>query len=462
VLVPQALQLFLNAIEREVKRQGREAALERLFVRARHLPMHLRRKLFRRVHRRFGGNLEIVISGGAHLDPDLARRWELMGVTVLQGYGATEASPIISCDRPAERRAGAVGRPFPAVDLRINDDGEILAKGPNIFRGYWNNPAATQAVLRDGWYFTGDLGRIDADGFLYLSGRKKDLIVLANGQNVYPEDIEQCLIREPAVTDAVVIGLEGPGGGVQVHAALLLTDPSLAAAAVRAANAQLAAHQQIQGFTVWPDVDFPRTHTLKVKKTEVATRLRELQSAHEGSPASALLTHGSQDPMSTDPLRRLIGEVSGVATSRIQPGNVLGADLGLDSLMRVELLSAIEEELGVFVDEAVVTPETSVADLARYVAEAEPRAEAQGIVTWPLTPAAGIARELFLQGLVFPLYHVFWRVRVEGRERIQHLPGPVMVAANHHFAAGTFGMDPAAAWMALPRHLRRRTCTAGE
>src|SRR6266508_4771240 len=108
-----------------------------------------RRLLFRSVHKKLGGSLELMISGGAYLDPAVAHRWELMGITVLQGYGATEAAPIIACDRPAERKPDAVGKAYPQVDLRIEADGEILARGPNIFAGYWRNPRATEAVLED-------------------------------------------------------------------------------------------------------------------------------------------------------------------------------------------------------------------------------------------------------------------------------------------------------------------------
>ena len=228
-LVPQALDLFMSAIEREARRQNREALLGRLFRLAERLPTPLRRILFRSIHAKLGGALELMICGGAYLDPALAHRWELMGITVLQGYGATEAAPIIACDRPTQRKPDAVGLPYPGVDVRIDPDGEILARGPNIFPGYWNNPEASAAVLDDGWYRTGDLGFLDEQGFLHLRGRKKDLIVLANGQNVYPEDIETELDRNPAVSEAVVVGIQKDRGEVEVHAVLLMKDPAQAA-----------------------------------------------------------------------------------------------------------------------------------------------------------------------------------------------------------------------------------------
>src|SRR5579871_6443685 len=149
VLVPQALQLFMNAIEREVARQHREIAFHRLLVLAEPLPQPLRRLLFRSVHARFGGKLATVICGGATLDPSLARRWALLGVTVLQGYGATEASPIIASDRVGRQKLGAVGRAFPGVEIEIAPDDEVLARGPNIFLGYWERPDDTAVALRE-------------------------------------------------------------------------------------------------------------------------------------------------------------------------------------------------------------------------------------------------------------------------------------------------------------------------
>ncbi len=457
VLVPQALQLFLNAIEREVRRQGREAAFAGLFSLAERLPQPLRRVLFRKVHARFGGKLDMVICGGAYLDPALAHRWELMGVTVLQGYGATETSPIITCDRPGDRKLGAVGRAFPGVEVRIAPDEEVLAHGPNVFQAYYENPTATAAALEDGWYHTGDLGFLDEAGFLHLKGRKKDLIVLANGQNVYPEDIEAELKRNEVVADAAVIGREREGGAVQVHAVLLMRERAQADDVVRTANTRLADHQQVGGYTVWPDEDFPRTHTLKIKKQEVIARLRELDADRDAPPRPR------PPSAAEDPLMRVIGIVSGTPAGEIPPAATLGGDLNLDSLGRVELLSAIEEELGVYIDETAIAPDTTVAQLDALVHESDPRAEGSGIVTWPLSPLGKIARELFVQTIVFPGFHLFWDARVSGRQNVDSLKGPVLLAANHHFQVMPgYGGEFPAIWMALPRHLRLRTTTAGD
>jgi len=277
VLVPQALQLFMNGIEREVRRQKKEKQWEMLHGIAARLPFGLRRRLFGSVHKRFGGYFRFFISGGAYLPPQLARRWENMGFRVMQGYGATECSPIVSVTPYHEHVLDSVGKPLPGVDVRIADDGEILVHGPNVALGYWKNPEATAAAFEGGWYHTGDLGYLDARGYLYLKGRKKNLIVLANGMNVYPEDIENALCTNPLVKDAVVFGLTKKDQGPQVHSVLLMEDPAQAKSVIQQTNRQLASHQQIRGFTIWPDKDFPRTHTLKVKRPEVLEALQAMQ-----------------------------------------------------------------------------------------------------------------------------------------------------------------------------------------
>ncbi len=161
-------------------------------------------------------------------------------------------------------------------------------------------------------------------------------------------------------------------------------------------------------------------------------------------------------------MQRLIAELASVPPERIAPTSSLGGDLNLDSLGRVELLSAIEEELGAYVDESTVLPDTTVEQLETLIAGAGQRPKEGSFALWPLHPAAEIAREALLQLAMFPAYHLFWRVRVQGRERLVGIRGPLLIAANHHFGIRSVGFDPAAAWMALPRPIRLRTCTMGE
>ncbi|MEJ7747882.1 MAG: AMP-binding protein [Candidatus Limnocylindrales bacterium] len=271
VVVPQVLDLFWSAIEREVARAGRTTAFDRLRRIARHLPFAVRRRLFASVHRQLGGRFRLFVSSGAFLPPALQAAWEDLGVTVLQGYGATETGTGTATTFRDHGR-GTVGRPAGGIEMRIADDGEIQFRGRTIFAGYWDVPDLTRAAFTDdGWYRTGDLGRLDDAGRLVLSGRIKDMIVLPNGFNVYPEDIENAL-RVTGVRDAVA--LETTPGRIEVVVLAPADEDASAfqtrvAAAVKAANGRLGPNQRIAAWRAWPGEDFPRTHTLKIKRDPV-------------------------------------------------------------------------------------------------------------------------------------------------------------------------------------------------
>lgn len=290
ILVPQVLDLFWSGIEREVARQGRREAFDRLRRIARHLPYAARRFLFRRVHRQLGGSLQLFVSSGAFLPPALQQAWEDIGVHILQGYGSTE-NGFGTFNTIDDHGLGTVGRPQPPIEIRIADDGEVLFRGPTLFKGYWRDPEATaRAIDEDGWYHTGDIGHLDPEGRLILSGRTKDRIVLPNGFNVYPEDIENEL-RNAGIRDSVVVetapgrleavvlvpGLHGVprSGDAPAIAREDVDDPALVRGridtAVKEANAALGPNQRLAGWRLWPEADFPRTHTLKVRRNLVRT-----------------------------------------------------------------------------------------------------------------------------------------------------------------------------------------------
>jgi long-chain acyl-CoA synthetase len=278
VVVPQILDLFWSAIEREVGKRHRDVAFARLRRIARHLPLGLRPRLFASVHKQLGGHFRLFLSAGAFLPPALQQGWEDLGVTVLQGYGATETGTG-SSTRLDDHGLGTVGRPPEGVAMRIAD-GEIQFRGPTVFRGYWDNPTATaEALTDDGWYRTGDIGHLDDAGRLILSGRIKDIIVLPNGFNVYPEDMENALriagIRDsvvletqPGRIEAIILG-SPPGGTGAVGESTPADVRQRIDAAVKAANASLGPNQRIAGWRLWPEDDFPRTHTLKIKRIQV-------------------------------------------------------------------------------------------------------------------------------------------------------------------------------------------------
>ena len=418
-------------------------------------PFGLRRKLFRRVHKQFGGKLDFIVSGGAALDYDLGRKWELLGVKIIQGYGTTEAAPVISNHTIQERRFDSTGRPLPNVEVKISDDGEIMARGDNITPGYWRAPEETAAVFDGDWYLTGDLGFFDEEGFLHVKGRKKDMIVLPSGQNVFPDDIQAILAKHPKVKDAAVVGLE-QGTAVEVHAALLLDEPedasSTAQEAVAWANGQLAEQQRIRGITVWPEEDFPRTHTLKVKKQIVIdTILGNIQPEPIAASPSGGGTAGGPRG-----LVHIIAEVSRRGVDEIEEGASLGDDLDLDSLGRVELLSAVETELGVYMDEGQLSPETTVAELRALVEEGAANPPVLSFPSWGMRWWCRMARGFLQRSVIFPATWLVYGLKIEGRENLRGIEGPVLFASNHHL-----GLDNPLIIKSIPPGWRRRMAIAG-
>lgn len=286
VVVPQVLELLFGAIRREAERTGKGATFRRAVRIAPYLPVSMRRRLFAKVHEALGGELRLVLSSAAHLSPTLQRGWEALGVEVVQGYGSTEAG-LVSTNARGRTPVGRVGWALPPLEMRIEPDGEVVVRGPSVFSGYWEDPVSTAAAFTaDGWYRTGDIGELDASGALRLVGRTRSLIALPNGMNVHPEDVEAALVAEGLVEPVVYESEPGriavayrPGAAFGVPAGddalgvSVEAEASNVGAAVRAANGRLAAHQRVTGHAAFPDADFPRTHTRKVRRTAVAERM---------------------------------------------------------------------------------------------------------------------------------------------------------------------------------------------
>ena len=456
LLVPQALQLFMNGIEREVEEKGKTGLWRTLHRIAPRLPLAARRRLFGTVHRRMGGNIRYFLSGGAYLDPNLSQKWENLGIPILQAYGATEAAPGITSTSLGRKVTGSVGRVLSGQEIRIAEDGEVLTRGPNVTPGYWQNEEATTAAFDGEWYRTGDLGYMDDAGYLFLKGRKKDLIVLANGQNVYPEDIENLLNAHPAIKEGVVVGLpDERSGGETVHAVLLVEDPSVPVKEiVDGINDKLADHQRIASHALWHEEDFPRTHTLKVKKGVVLDYLKAT-SAQGTERASAEPATEASVPV--DPLVRIIAQIAEVPLRDVEPDKTLGGDLNLDSLSRVELLSLVEQELGTYIDESLVGPSTTVEQL-KELAAAQAQVKGQGLrfYRWPLTAWCLALRQGIQHALVFPLLASMYRSTVSGKEHLENLEGPVLFAINHNANQ----WDSLVVLKSLPHRWRRRVAYA--
>jgi long-chain acyl-CoA synthetase len=378
---------------------------------------------YRQIHNLFGWKFWSFIVGGATLDLALEQYWVNLPFVVIQGYGLTETAPIVTLNHPFHARRGTVGKPIAGVQIRIAADGEVLVRGGNVTSGYYDDPQATRAAFEDGWFHTGDIGAFDAAGHLMIKGRKKEMIVLADGRNVFPEDVERAVLIAPGVTDAAVIGLPAQGGE-QVHAILILAPDTDPESVVARANALLEDHQKIRGYTLWREPELPRTAgTRKLKRGQIRGRLLE-----PGEAAPAL---SGAPARSADRVEELLRKwTAGRTLSSATPLD----DLGLSSLDRVELLVALEQRLGVPVDETVFASTRTIADLdALRTGQHKPplAAAAFQYPKWNRHWLAHAFRAVNLNLWVLPLARVFAWVHVKGRENLRGLKGPVLFASNH-------------------------------
>jgi long-chain acyl-CoA synthetase len=320
-------------------------------------PLNLGPIAFYPIHEGLGGRIRYFISGGSALSETIQKDFQGLGFTILEGYGLTEASPVLTVTRPENRMlTGSVGRPLPGVEVKIADPdssgvGEVIARGPNVMLGYYADESATRDALVERWLYTGDLGKLDDDGNLFLVGRSKEIIVDTNGKNVYPDELEEIYLNSPHVKELSIVGL--PDGIGEKVACLVVADDEYDIALSRAelrrrveehfreVSASLPYYKRVKVLQ-FTDIELPRTATRKVKRAEVVEILKALEA--ENKSGSEAVIDKSADAES----RWLIGIVANV-TNRSQSEISLNsrlADLGFDSLMFVELATAIENAGG--------------------------------------------------------------------------------------------------------------------
>ena len=410
------------------------------------------RLVFKSVHRKFGGRIRFLVSGGAALDDDVARDFRTLGFDVLNGYGMTEAAPMIAFTRPGTLRIGSSGQPLPCNEVKIVD-GEILARGRNIMQGYYGRPEETAAVVRDGWLHTGDLGEIDGDGYVFVTGRKKDTIVLPSGKNINPEEVENKILKDyPVVREIGVFAHEGvlhaviwpdfdrlKEGGVHAlddHVRWDVLDPY---------NRGASPAKRIASFTLVKD-ELPKTRLGKIKRFQLAGLV--------GDNAAAERPRG---PVPDDPEYRMIAAFIRDQTGREpHPGDHLEIDLGLDSLDKVSLMTFLENTFGILVQDAEMLHHATVGKLAEYARDrkvkvAEDRGNWHRLLHEDASFNLPSAAMLPVTTPVLKLcLHGWFRLGVAG---LGHLPDPpVIFAANHQS-----WLDGMLVGRFLGSHLLRRT-----
>ena len=444
VTVPRLIESLQDHIERDQAARGKLEKFRRDFQAAEGEHFLKRWWRFRGIRRRFGWKFWAVISGGAALPAAAESFWSRLGYAVVQGYGLTETTSLVSLNHPFRLGRGSIGKTLPGLELNLAEDGEILVRGENVAAGYWKAAGVAPVLDADGWFHTGDLGERGADGNLYFKGRRKNVIVTPEGLKVYPEDLEAELRKEAGVRDCVVVGLEREGNA-EPCAVLLLRDAhteAAAAAIIQSANARLAPFQQMRRWLVWPEQDFPRTPTQK----PVLARIREFVEAEQGGrKAVAGLPGGVPGP-----LAELFTRVS---HGRPLPG--AAASLQLSSIERVELFSALEDRYQVDLSETEFTSADTVKALERLVEQPPPRPTPFRYPRWPQSWPVRAIRAVILNCLARPAMLILGWPAIRGRENLRGTSGPVLVVANH-----VVYLDAAYILEALPGRLRRRLAVA--
>jgi long-chain acyl-CoA synthetase len=449
VAVPRMLQSLKERILRDEADRSAMARFRATLDSAARVHFLRRWWIFRRIHRQFGWKFWAMISGGATLDRETEEFWGRLGYAVIQGYGLTETTSLISLNHPFHLGKGSIGKVLPGREVKLAEDGEILVRGGGVASGYWTEAGKQSVVSDEGWYRTGDMGELDAQGNLYFKGRKKEVVVTPAGMNVYPEDLEAALRAQPEVRDCVIVARQ-MGENAEPCAVLLLGDAaSNAQDVIRRANAELAEYQRLRSWFVWPEADFPRTSTQKPRTSiirDTALAQIEANSGHSISSNDALT--------SSSPLVELITRISGRNVA-LSPQAKLDDDLGLSSLERVELMSALEDRYQLDLNETAYSAARTVGDVQQVLAEKGGRRLPYHYPAWTLrAPFTGL-RFLVHYALLRPAIVLLGWPRIEGRENLAGLREPLLVVCNH-----IDDVDVGFVQTALPFRYRHRLATA--
>lgn len=477
VAVPQLLAMIRNGIIGKVKDlRGAAPALVSAALRIsrslrRALNINIGRTLFRSAHAAFGDRLRFFTSGGASLDPEVMKDLEGVGFTVLEGYGLTESSPVITFNPVTRRKPGSAGKALPGAEIKIKadsreDEGEILVRGPMVMNGYYKRPDETEKVLRDGWLNTGDIGHIDKGGYLFITGRSKEVIVLSSGKNVYPEEVEKLYLSAPIIKEICVLAVNKNGKKEKLHA-VIVPDfeyartnrvPDIQQAMKEQAgliSAGIPPYMRIAGFSLQKE-PLPRTPLGKMRRYLVYEELSRKREDH-------LPTHERRD--FTDYYGNRISEIFLRVTARktISADDNLELDLGLDSLAKIEVIAALETAFSTRLPEDFLLGVQTIGDVIEKMKgrgakeEKGPSAEAGLKEILSSGPSEGdlhmvtlVAQErkmpliFFIHTLLRICLKLLFRVEVRG---IGNIPreGNFIMAANH-----TSYLDGPAVILCLP------------
>jgi long-chain acyl-CoA synthetase len=471
VAVPRMVEALRNGTEREFAERGRQEWFARKFEAAEGKKFLRRAWIFRSIHRRMGWKFWAIISGGAALAPRDEEFFARIGYAVVQGYGMTETASLISLNHPFRVAAGTIGKVLPGREFRLAEDGEILVRGENVSAGYWEAGALRQTE-NAGWLHTGDIGELDSDGNLRFRGRKKNVMVTPAGLNIYPEDLEAALRKQPGVRDCVVLPIER-NGNAEPCAVLLLEAAAIgesSGAAITAesqksrserigslaiddANRTLAEYQHINIWVLWAGADFPRTSTGKPRLSVISSHLSDLlRSMSDPGDISRVSNSSSPD----EGLEQLVGRFAANSPRPSASGAAPESNLGLTSLDRVELMGALEEKFQVELDETAFSNAKSVADIRRLLRQPSAQRTQYSYPRWAQTWPIRLVRFIVYYALVWPSTLLLAHPKVTGRENLRSARGPLLLVSNHVTRRADIGLILAA----LPRRYRDNLTTA--
>ena len=491
--VPQLLEMIRNGIMDKFKKLPAPAPL--LMKTLLKFSGSLRKKtginiskaILKPVHNALGNRFRFFASGGARLDPEVMKGLEELGFTVLEGYGLTETSPVVTFNPINKQKPGSTGKPLPSAEIKIirpadgsvlglMNEGEIAISGPMVMKGYYKNPAATEQTLRDNYFFSGDLGYIDRDGYLFITGRIKDVIVLSSGKNIYPEEVEKEYSKIPLIKEIFVLGLEEKGRIEALHA-IIVPDFDYAKKQqtgnihealgwdLSRISCKLPPYMRIKGFTLYPE-PLPRTPLGKLRRfmmkdlIKVKSEKLKVKSEDTGLMADETGRNVVEciKPFLKEPMP-------------IQSKDNLELDLGLDSLQRIELVVSLENKFPIKLPETFASDIQTVGEIVEKIKQStvdslqslvsneqaekgfshifsqEPEDEEkkkaglkQGAIEWLFVS--------FLAGIIKLIFRIFFRLEIKGIENIPHVP--FIIASNHYS-----NLDGFAVAAALPLNIYR-------
>jgi len=423
------------------------------------------RLFFKKIHSPFGGKLRFFASGGAKLDPEVSQRFLNLGFLILEGYGLTETSPVISITPLGNPKPGAAGKPIPGVEVRIDSPdsegiGEICVRGPNIMKGYYENEIATKEVIRDGWFHTGDLGMIDSEKNIIITGRAKEVIVLPSGKNIYPEDVEKHYENTPLVKELCVLPSFADDGTVKGLRMVVVPDlkelsergafntRERIGSALTLIGSSLPSYMRITELTLFYD-ELPRTRLGKLRRSEIERLIKERKTP---SPVEQRVALSPEDKalMEASSSVRFLKRLQEIADVKgpFSPSHDLLIDLGLDSLTLVEITVLLENEFGVKLKEEEFSSIHTIGDILKRINDASFKSEGEeqelSLKTLVEEPAEVPLREVFnlerglikrlimriLQAVLSIIVRVAFRIKVKGLDKIPKA-GAVLLCPNH-------------------------------